>query len=87
MKYEAVIGLEVHAQLKTRSKLFCGCPTTFGESPNSQTCPVCLALPGVLPVLNEEAARLKLLEFFEAMGHGDPLTIEGRKKLSRILFS
>ncbi len=53
--YETVIGLEVHLQLKTRTKIFCGCPTTFGQRPNSQTCPVCLGMPGSLPVLNEEA--------------------------------
>jgi aspartyl-tRNA(Asn)/glutamyl-tRNA(Gln) amidotransferase subunit B len=55
MKYETVIGLEVHVQLSTRTKLFCGCTTRFGESPNTQTCPVCLGLPGSLPVLNEQA--------------------------------
>jgi aspartyl-tRNA(Asn)/glutamyl-tRNA(Gln) amidotransferase subunit B len=55
MDYEPVIGLEVHLQLSTTTKLFCGCPTTFGAPPNSQTCPVCLGLPGVLPVLNERA--------------------------------
>lgn len=53
--YEPVIGLEVHLQLNTQSKLFCGCATTFGAPPNSQTCPVCLGLPGVLPVLNQQA--------------------------------
>ncbi len=53
--YETVIGLEVHLQLATATKLFCGCSTTFGASANSQTCPVCLGLPGVLPVLNEHA--------------------------------
>jgi aspartyl-tRNA(Asn)/glutamyl-tRNA(Gln) amidotransferase subunit B len=52
--YEAVIGLEVHAQLLTESKIFCGCSTRFGEAPNSQTCPVCLGMPGVLPVLNRK---------------------------------
>lgn len=52
--YEAVIGLEVHVQLNTRTKIFCGCPTTFGASPNSQVCPVCLGLPGVLPVMNQQ---------------------------------
>jgi len=57
-KYEMVVGLEVHVQLKTRSKAFCGCSTDFGAPPNVNTCPVCLALPGALPVLNAEAVRL-----------------------------
>ena len=58
MKYEAVIGLEVHTELKTTTKIFCGCKTSFGEAPNTNVCPVCLGLPGVLPVLNK-----KVLEF------------------------
>src|SRR3989339_59612 len=55
MEYEAVIGLEVHLQLKTKTKAFCGCSTRFGQEPNTQTCPVCLGFPGVLPVLNQTA--------------------------------
>ena len=55
MDWEVVIGLEVHAQLNTATKIFCGCSTTFGAEPNSHTCPVCLAMPGALPVLNEAA--------------------------------
>ena len=58
MSYEAVIGLEVHAQLQTRSKLFCGCGTEFGLPPNTQTCPVCLGLPGSLPVINHKAVEM-----------------------------
>src|SRR5204862_257400 len=58
--YEVVIGLEVHAQLLTRSKMFCGCPTTFGAAPNSQTCPVCQGMPGVLPVVNKKAIELAI---------------------------
>lgn len=57
-RYEMVVGLEVHVQLRTRTKAFCSCPTTFGAEPNASTCPVCLALPGSLPVLNAEAVRL-----------------------------
>lgn len=57
MKYEAVIGLEVHAQLQTTTKIFCGCATTFGEEPNSHTCQVCIGMPGVLPVLNKKAVE------------------------------
>lgn len=60
MKYEPVIGLEVHVQLATESKLFCGCSTEFGSEPNKNTCPVCLGLPGSLPVLNEAALQLAI---------------------------
>jgi aspartyl-tRNA(Asn)/glutamyl-tRNA(Gln) amidotransferase subunit B len=61
MEYEAVIGLETHVQLKTRSKMWCGCANEFGAPPNTHVCPVCLGLPGVLPVANEEALRLTVL--------------------------
>ncbi|MCS7149328.1 MAG: Asp-tRNA(Asn)/Glu-tRNA(Gln) amidotransferase subunit GatB [Caldimicrobium sp.] len=57
MEFEAVIGLEVHAQLSTRSKLFCSCNTTFGSSPNMQVCPICTGQPGVLPVINKKAVE------------------------------
>jgi aspartyl-tRNA(Asn)/glutamyl-tRNA(Gln) amidotransferase subunit B len=60
MEYEVVIGLEVHAHLLTRSKIFCACPTTFGAPPNTQICPVCLGMPGVLPVLNRRAVEFAL---------------------------
>ena len=56
--YEVVIGVEVHAQLRTKSKMVCGCSTAFGRSPNSQTCPVCLGLPGSLPVINKAAVEM-----------------------------
>ena len=59
-KYEAVIGLEVHAQLLTKTKIFCGCSTRFGDAPNTNTCPLCLGLPGTLPVLNKRAVELAM---------------------------
>ncbi len=63
MAFETVIGLEVHAQLKTRTKIFCGCSTAFGAAPNENTCPVCLGMPGMLPVLNK-----KVVEYAMRMG-------------------
>lgn len=58
MAYEAVIGLEIHVELHTASKIFCGCSTAFGAPPNTQTCPICTGMPGTLPVLNEQVAQL-----------------------------
>jgi aspartyl-tRNA(Asn)/glutamyl-tRNA(Gln) amidotransferase subunit B len=60
VKYEVVIGLEVHAQMLTDTKIFCGCSTKFGSEPNTQTCPVCIGMPGVLPVLNKKALRFAI---------------------------
>jgi aspartyl-tRNA(Asn)/glutamyl-tRNA(Gln) amidotransferase subunit B len=77
-KYEAVIGLEVHAQLLTASKIFCGCSTLFGAEPNSQTCPVCLGMPGVLPVLNKKA-----VEFAIKMGLATNCRIAPLSKFAR----
>lgn len=65
--FETIIGLEVHVQLNTKTKIFCSCPTSFGESPNTNVCPVCLGLPGALPVLNEEAVA-KAIAFGTAIG-------------------
>ena len=56
-KFETVIGLEIHVQLQTATKLFCGCTNAFGGHPNSRTCPVCLGMPGALPVLNQKAVE------------------------------
>jgi aspartyl-tRNA(Asn)/glutamyl-tRNA(Gln) amidotransferase subunit B len=59
--YEAVIGLEIHVQLSTKTKMFCGCSLSFGDEPNSHTCPVCLGHPGTLPTMNEQAIRYALM--------------------------
>ena len=60
MEFEPVIGLEIHAQLKTKTKIFCACSTAFGAPPNTHTCPVCLGMPGVLPVLNKKVVEYTL---------------------------
>jgi aspartyl-tRNA(Asn)/glutamyl-tRNA(Gln) amidotransferase subunit B len=78
MHYEAVIGLEVHAQMLTESKIFCGCSTKFGSEPNTQTCPVCIGMPGVLPVLNRKA-----LEFAIRTGLAMDCTISSYSRFAR----
>ncbi|MEW6260029.1 MAG: Asp-tRNA(Asn)/Glu-tRNA(Gln) amidotransferase subunit GatB [Thermodesulfobacteriota bacterium] len=78
MEFEAVIGLEVHAQLKTETKIFCGCSTAFGAAPNTQVCPVCLGMPGVLPVLNR-----KVVEYAIRMGLATHCSISTESRFAR----
>jgi aspartyl-tRNA(Asn)/glutamyl-tRNA(Gln) amidotransferase subunit B len=78
MKYEAVIGLEVHAQMLTDTKIFCGCSTKFGSEPNTQTCQICIGMPGVLPVLNRKA-----LEFAIRTGLAMHCTISSYSRFAR----
>lgn len=78
MEFETVIGLEIHAQLKTVTKIFCGCSTRFGAPPNSNTCPICLGMPGVLPVLNK-----KVVEFAIKLGLATNSTINRFSQFAR----
>ena len=78
MSYEPIIGLEVHAQLSTESKIFCRCSTKFGAPQNSQVCPICLGMPGVLPVLNRQA-----VEFAMKMGLAMNCRIAGHSIFAR----
>ena len=78
MEFEAVIGLEVHAQLKTKTKIFCSCSTAFGAPPNTHTCPVCLGMPGVLPVLNK-----KVVEYTMRMALATGCKIESESRFAR----
>ena len=77
--YELVVGLEVHVQLKTRTKIFCSCPTQFGAAPNANTCPVCLALPGALPVLNAHAVQLAVRAALALECTVHPVSVFARK--------
>ena len=76
--YEVVMGLEVHAELSTKTKIFCSCPTTFGAEPNTQVCPICMAMPGTLPVLNE-----KVVEYAVKAGLATNCEIERNSKNDR----
>ena len=77
--YLPTIGLEIHVHLKTRSKMFCACATSYGDGPNTQVCPTCLGLPGALPVLNERAIEMTILTGQLLGGHTPPVSKWDRK--------
>ncbi|MBF0102142.1 MAG: Asp-tRNA(Asn)/Glu-tRNA(Gln) amidotransferase GatCAB subunit B, partial [Desulfobacterales bacterium] len=79
MEFETVIGLEVHAQLKTKTKIFCSCSTEFGALPNTQVCPVCLGMPGVLPVLNTKVVDFAIALAIATHCKISPVSIFARK--------
>src|SRR5262245_36060546 len=78
-RYEPVIGLEVHCQLATATKIFCGCPNRFGDEPNTNVCPVCLGLPGSLPVLGRQAVTLALRAALATGCTVHPVSVFARK--------
>ena len=79
MEFEAVIGLEVHTQLLTKSKIFCGCSTKFGAPPNHHTCPVCTGMPGSLPVLNRRVVEFALRLALAVGARINPVCVLARK--------